>query len=124
MSSLQEKTWKCLVEVKRPGEKKWLTIEDPGDYALRRALEKCEIDGYRVLWHEIQSQPLKSSRNMCKTIARLEKKYGGTLEKDFFVENDPRVRVGRGFYDGCVLSDNILKSLYIVVSHDGTYVKI
>lgn len=124
MSSSQEKTWKRLVEVKWPGEKKWSTVEDPGEYELRRALEKCEIDGYRVLWHEIRSQMLKPSWKMSNTIVRLEKKYGGTLEKDFFVENDPRVRVGRGLYDGCILTDNILKSLYIVVSHDGTYVKI
>lgn len=124
MNSSNENKWVCLAEVIKPGEKKWLQIEDLGDYSLRRALEKCEIDGYRVMRHEIQSKSLKPSRNMLKSIARLEKKYGGTLEKDFFIEKDPRVRVGRGFYDGCVLSDNILKSLYIVVSHDGTYVKI
>lgn len=64
MSSVQEKTWRCLVEVKWPGKKEWSEIEDPGEYALRRALEKCEIEGYRVLWIESQSQPSSSAASL------------------------------------------------------------
>lgn len=36
------------VFVKWPGQKKWSEIEDPGDYSLRIALRKCEIDAYRI----------------------------------------------------------------------------
>ena len=53
----------------------------------------------------------------------MEKKYG-ELQKDYFVETIESNRVGRGFYDGCTLTCNILKSLHIVVAHDGTYYKI
>lgn len=54
MSSYFEEKWKCVVEVRWPGKKKWSQIEDPGDYSLRAALEKCEIDGYRVIWKDTQ----------------------------------------------------------------------
>ena len=29
--------------------------------------------------------------------------------------------VGRGFYDGCELTDDIIKGRKIIVAHDGTY---
>ena len=66
---------------------------------------------------------LKASKKMQATIARMEKKYG-ELQKDYFVETIESNRVGRGFYDGCTLTCNILKSLHIVVAHDGTYYKL
>ena len=66
---------------------------------------------------------LKSSKKMEATIARMEKKYG-KLNRDYFVETIESNRVGRGFYDGCTLTCDILKSLHIVVAHDGTYYKI
>lgn len=59
---------------------------------------------------------------MQKSIARIEKKYG-ELKKEFFVEQNPDNRVGRGFYDGCELTCDILQSLKIVVSHDGSIYK-
>lgn len=36
------------VYVRWPGRKDWSEIEDPGDYSLRYALRKCEIDAYFV----------------------------------------------------------------------------
>lgn len=65
---------------------------------------------------------MKSSKKMEATITRLEKKWG-KLNRDYFVEPLERNRVGRGFYDGCTLTCDLLKSLYIVVSHDGTWCK-
>ena len=62
---------------------------------------------------------LKSSYKMRKEIERMEKKYG-KLNKRFFVEHYECNRVGRGFYDGCQLTDNILQNLNIIVAHDGT----
>ena len=62
---------------------------------------------------------LKISRKMKKSIEKLEKQYG-KLNKRFFIERDERVRVGNGFYDGCQLTDDIIKSRNIVVAHDGT----
>ena len=62
---------------------------------------------------------LKISIKMKKSIEKLEKQYG-KLNKRFFIERDERVRVGKGFYDGCQLTDDIIKSRNIVVSHDGT----
>lgn len=62
---------------------------------------------------------LKVSYKMRKAIEKLEKKYG-KLNKRFFVERDERERVGRGFYDGCELTDDIIQSRNIGVSHDGT----
>ena len=66
---------------------------------------------------------MKSSKKMEATIERLEKKYG-KLNRDYFVETREENRVGRGFFDGCTLTCDILKGLYIVVAHDGTYYKI
>lgn len=66
---------------------------------------------------------MKSSKKMEATIERLEKKYG-KLNRDYFVEQIVSNRVGRGFYDGCELTCDILKGLHIVVDHDGTYYKI
>lgn len=69
---------------------------------------------------------LKISSKMKKSIEKLEKQYGklnkqyGKLNKRFFIERDERVRVGNGFYDGCQLTDDIIKSRNIVVAHDGT----
>ena len=62
---------------------------------------------------------LKVSSKMRKAIEKLEKKYG-KMNKRFFVEMDERVRVGHGFYDGCQLTDDIIKSWNIIVAHDGT----
>lgn len=62
---------------------------------------------------------LKISSKMKKAIEKLEKQYG-KLNKRFFIERDERVRVGNGFYDGCQLTDDIIKSRNIVVAHDGT----
>lgn len=50
----------------------------------------------------------------------MEKKWG-KLNKDYFVETIESNRVGRGFYDGCTLTCDILKNLHIVVAHDGTW---
>ena len=66
---------------------------------------------------------LKASKKMQATIARMEKKWG-KLNKDYFVETIESNRVGRGFYDGCTLTCDILKNLHIVVAHDGTYYQI
>ena len=62
---------------------------------------------------------LKISSKMKKSIEKLEKQYG-KLNKRFFIERDERVRVGNGFYDGCQLTDDIIKSRNIIVAHDGT----
>ena len=66
---------------------------------------------------------MKASKKMLNTIAKMEKKYG-ELNKDFFVEKIESNRVGNGFYDGCTLTCDVVKSLYIVVAHDGTWNKI
>lgn len=66
---------------------------------------------------------MKKSVKMEKTIERLEKKYG-KLNRDYFVENIVSNRVGRGFYDGCELTCDVIKSLYIIVAHDGTWYKV
>lgn len=60
---------------------------------------------------------LKISSKMKKSIEKLEKQYG-KLNKRFFIERDERV--GNGFYDGCQLTDDIIKSRNIIVAHDGT----
>lgn len=65
---------------------------------------------------------MKSSVKMQKAIAKVEKKYG-ELNKEYFVELNPENRVGRGFYDGCELTCNIIQSLKIIVAHDGTITK-
>lgn len=65
---------------------------------------------------------MKSSKKMEATIAKLEKKYG-KLNSEYFVEAIESNRVGRGFYDGCTLTCDIIKSLNIVVAHDGSYYK-
>ena len=62
---------------------------------------------------------LKASYKMRKAIERLEKKYGA-LNKRFFIEHDEYNRVGKGFYDGCQLTDDIIQSRNIMVAHDGT----
>lgn len=62
---------------------------------------------------------MKASKKMLAAIAKVEKKYG-ELDKEFFVERLETNRVGRGFYDGCQLTSNILQSVNIIVSHDGT----
>ena len=67
-----------------------------------------------------QQGTMKSSKKMEATIAKMEKKYG-KLNSDYFVETIESNRVGRGFYDGCTLTCDILKNLYIVVAHDGSY---
>ena len=53
----------------------------------------------------------------------MEKKWG-KLNRDYFVETIESNRVGRGFYDGCTLTCDILKNLHIVVAHDGTWYQI
>jgi hypothetical protein len=62
---------------------------------------------------------MKASKKMLASIAKVEKKYG-ELDKYFFVERYEVNRVGRGFYDGCQLTSNILQSVNIIVAHDGT----
>ena len=62
---------------------------------------------------------MKASKKMLVAIAKVEKKYG-ELDKEFFVERLETNRVGRGFYDGCQLTSNILQSVNIIVAHDGT----
>jgi hypothetical protein len=62
---------------------------------------------------------MKASKKMLAAIAKVEKKYG-ELDKYFFVEWNEANRVGRGFYDGCRLTCNILQSVNIIVAHDGT----
>ena len=62
---------------------------------------------------------MKASKKMLAAIAKVEKKYG-ELDKEFFVERIESNRVGRGFYDGCQLTSNILQSVNIIVAHDGT----
>lgn len=62
---------------------------------------------------------MKASKKMLAAIAKVEKKYG-ELDKEFFVERLETNRVGRGFYDGCQLTSNILQSVNIIVDHDGT----
>jgi len=66
---------------------------------------------------------MKSSKKMEATITRLEKKYG-KLNRSYFVEAIEENRVGRGFYDGCDLTCDILKNLHLVVAHDGTWFRI
>ena len=63
---------------------------------------------------------LKVSAKMKKTIARLERRFG-KLNKYYYVEPYKSNRVGRGFYDGCTLTCDTLKSLHIEVAHDGTW---
>lgn len=67
-----------------------------------------------------KTNAMKSSKKMEATIARMEKKWG-KLNRDYFVESIESNRVGRGFYDGCTLTCDILKNLHIVVAHDGTW---
>jgi hypothetical protein len=62
---------------------------------------------------------MKASKKMLAAIAKVEKKYG-ELDKYFFVEWNEANRVGRGFYDGCQLTDKILQIVNIIVAHDGT----
>lgn len=71
---------------------------------------------YKVIY---EVPGLKVSSKMRKAIEKLEKKYG-RLNKRFFVEMDERVRVGRGYYDGSQLTDDIIQSRNIFVAHDGT----
>lgn len=66
---------------------------------------------------------LKTSKKMQATITRLEKKWG-QLNKEYFVEFYECNRVGRGFYDGCTLTSNIIKGLQIIVAHDGKYLRV
>lgn len=63
---------------------------------------------------------MKASYKMKQTIARLEKKWG-ELEKEFNIEYYEINRRGGGFYDYCILTCSILKSLHITVAHDGSY---
>ena len=62
----------------------------------------------------------KASKKMLATIARMEKKWG-PLEKSFFVEHLECNRIGRGYFDGCTLTSDILQSLRITVAHDGSF---
>lgn len=61
---------------------------------------------------------MKASKKMLEAIAKCEAQYG-ELQKDFFVEPIEANRVGRGFYDGCQLTCKLLKSLSIIVNHEG-----
>lgn len=68
-------------------------------------------------------EAMKSSEEMEATIARMEKKWG-KLNRDYFVKPIYRNRVGNGFYDGCILTSEILTNPTIVVCHDGTWYKV
>ena len=61
---------------------------------------------------------MKASYKMRKAIEAYEKKVG-PMEKHFFVESIPENRVGRGFYDGCQLTSDIMPSLNRIVNHEG-----
>lgn len=61
---------------------------------------------------------MKASYKMRKAIERYEKKVG-KMDREFFVETTPEVRVGHGFYDGCHLTNKIAPSLNRTVNHDG-----
>lgn len=61
---------------------------------------------------------MKASYKMRKAIEAYEKKVG-EMQKTFFVESDPRNRVGRGFYDGCQLYSEIDPRLNRIINHDG-----
>ena len=63
---------------------------------------------------------LKASYKMRKTIGRMFKIYGA-MNKHYFIERMECNRVCRGFYDGCELTDDIIKGRKIIVAHDGTY---
>lgn len=65
------------------------------------------------------STELKANSKMRKSIERLEKKYGTTLNKDFGIESNEQLRVGRGFYDYCELTCNTCENYKRTVSHDG-----
>lgn len=62
---------------------------------------------------------MKASYKMRKRIEWIERKFG-EMDKEYFVEKNESVRVGRGFYDGCQMTDKITRRAYIV-AHDGTY---
>lgn len=64
-------------------------------------------------------QGLKASYKMRKAIEKLEKKFG-KMNKRYFIERNESVRTGHGFYDGCQLTDTIIKGRNIIVAHDGT----
>ena len=66
---------------------------------------------------------MKQSKIMQATIERLEKEFG-KLNKTYFIEVLECNRVGRGFYDGCDLTCDILKNLHLVVAHDGTWYRL
>lgn len=63
---------------------------------------------------------LKASYKMRKTIGRMFKIYGA-MNKHYFIERMECNMVGRGFYDGCELTDDIIMGRKIIVAHDGTY---
>lgn len=63
---------------------------------------------------------LKVSYKMRNTIERMFKIYGA-MNKHYFIERMECNRVGRGFYDGCELTDDVIKGRKIIVAHDGTY---
>jgi hypothetical protein len=48
MSKDQENQSIFRVFVRWRGQRKWSEVSDVDDYSLRRALEKCEIDSYKV----------------------------------------------------------------------------
>ena len=63
---------------------------------------------------------MKAAYKMKQTIKRLEKKYG-KLNKEFDIEVFKINRRGGSFYDYCILTCSVLKSLHITVAHDGSY---
>ncbi len=65
------------------------------------------------------TEGLKISYKMKQGISRVEKKYGA-MNRRFFIEHDECNRVGRGFYDGCQLTCDLVQSRNIMVAHDGT----
>lgn len=62
---------------------------------------------------------LKASSKMRKSVEKMERKFG-KLQKNYGVEPIESNRVGRGFYDYCQLTSDILKSFNVTVAHDGT----
>ena len=122
----EEMAEEIMAEVESNGAVK-VTDEDDREDALAK-LDLPE-DSNRIIYQAggclfsmDDDENLKPSKKMEATIERLEKKYG-KLNRDYFVEPIEANRVGRGFYDGCTLTCDIIKSLNIVVAHDGTWHK-
>ena len=99
-----------------------LTCDENMDYTISDKDYKRMAEEFPAAYMD-SFEVLKPSKKMEATIEKLEKEYG-KLNRDYFVEPIEANRVGRGFYDGCTLTCDIIKSLNIVVAHDGTWYKL